>query len=306
MSSPPPVSPSCSPHTTLPHPNQPTTHCPLPAPPPLPQVTLAGFRGGKFAVLVATDVAARGLDISGVDLVIQLEPPKDPETYIHRSGRTGRAGSTGISLTLVDRKKEGLIPYIQTKAGLKFERIGAPQPSDMATVAGDRAVEAVQAVDASVLPFFRAAAKRLLEVRVLWVGRCVGGRVCEWVGGRAWWGGWVSQGGSPESAFYRGACWLSPYTLTRLPPRPPLPAVCRERRGRGGGGAGQDHGARGDAAALAADRARGLHDPAVLQPLGGGEGRPGVWLPAQAHPQRGHAERDQAHDDDRRRQGRRV
>ena len=77
------------------------------------EVTLAGFRSGKFGVLVATDVAARGLDISGVELVVQTEPPKDPETYIHRSGRTGRAGSTGVSITLVDRKKEALIPYIQ-------------------------------------------------------------------------------------------------------------------------------------------------------------------------------------------------
>ena len=51
------------------------------------EVTLAGFRSGKFPVLVATDVAARGLDISGVELVVQCEPPKDPETYIHRSGR---------------------------------------------------------------------------------------------------------------------------------------------------------------------------------------------------------------------------
>lgn len=50
------------------------------------EVTLAGFRSGKFPVLVATDVAARGLDISGVELVVQCEPPKDPETYIHRSG----------------------------------------------------------------------------------------------------------------------------------------------------------------------------------------------------------------------------
>lgn len=49
------------------------------------EVTLAGFRSGKFPVLVATDVAARGLDITGVELVVQCEPPKDPETYIHRS-----------------------------------------------------------------------------------------------------------------------------------------------------------------------------------------------------------------------------
>jgi hypothetical protein len=50
------------------------------------EATLAGYRAGKFQVLVATDVAARGLDINGIELVIQMEPPKDPETYIHRSG----------------------------------------------------------------------------------------------------------------------------------------------------------------------------------------------------------------------------
>jgi ATP-dependent RNA helicase DDX21 len=127
------------------------------------EATLAGFRNGKFSVLVATDVAARGLDIKEVELVIQTEPPKDPETYIHRSGRTGRAGSTGISITLVDRKKESLIPYIQAKAGVVFERVGAPQPADVAKVAAQRAVEAVQAVDTSAIELFRDAAKELLS-----------------------------------------------------------------------------------------------------------------------------------------------
>ena len=61
------------------------------------EVTLAGFRSGKFPVLVATDVAARGLDISGVELVVQCEPPKDPETYIHRSGRFPAACSHLVS-----------------------------------------------------------------------------------------------------------------------------------------------------------------------------------------------------------------
>ena len=68
----------------------------------------------------------------------QSEPPKDPETYIHRSGRTGRAGCTGVSVTLVDRKKEGLVPFIERRAGVKFERIGAPQPQEMARIAGMR------------------------------------------------------------------------------------------------------------------------------------------------------------------------
>ena len=53
------------------------------------EVTLAGFRDGRFSVLVATDVAARGLDIRAVELVVQTEPPKDPETYILRSGEAG-------------------------------------------------------------------------------------------------------------------------------------------------------------------------------------------------------------------------
>jgi len=125
--------------------------------------TLQGFRTGKFNVLVATDVAARGLDIKCVELVLQVEPPKDPETYIHRSGRTGRAGSTGISITLVDRKKEGLIPYIQKKAGLTFERIGAPQPADVAEIAAQRAIESLGDVTEDAIKHFRAAASKFLE-----------------------------------------------------------------------------------------------------------------------------------------------
>lgn len=63
------------------------------------EVTMKRFREGKFRVLVATDVASRGLDIPNVDLVIQLEPPKDVESYIHRSGRTARAGKMGTCIT---------------------------------------------------------------------------------------------------------------------------------------------------------------------------------------------------------------
>ncbi|KAI8107789.1 hypothetical protein M9435_002817 [Picochlorum sp. BPE23] len=125
--------------------------------------TLQGFRGGKFNVLVATDVAARGLDIKNVELVIQVEPPKDPETYIHRSGRTGRAGSTGISITLVDRRKEGLIPYIQKKAGLTFERISAPQPADIAEISAQRAIESLSTVSQTAIAHFRGAAAKFLE-----------------------------------------------------------------------------------------------------------------------------------------------
>lgn len=53
---------------------------------------LRDFRNGNKKILIATDVAARGIDIPDVELIIQLSPPENPEPYIHRSGRTGRAG----------------------------------------------------------------------------------------------------------------------------------------------------------------------------------------------------------------------
>jgi superfamily II DNA/RNA helicase len=62
---------------------------------------LKRFSEGKLPVLVATDVAARGLDIDDLDIVIQADPPPDPKTYLHRSGRTARAGAAGLAVTLV-------------------------------------------------------------------------------------------------------------------------------------------------------------------------------------------------------------
>ena len=60
------------------------------------------FRRGTKRVLIATDIAARGIDIPDVELIIQLSPPENSEQYIHRSGRTGRAGKEGINITLFD------------------------------------------------------------------------------------------------------------------------------------------------------------------------------------------------------------
>jgi len=91
-----------------------------------------------------------------------VEPPKDPETYIHRSGRTGRAGHTGVSIVLVGRKHEDRVPYIEAKAGLKFIRIGPPQPQEMARIAAERAVESMRDVDKAVVPWFTSAAEALL------------------------------------------------------------------------------------------------------------------------------------------------
>ena len=62
---------------------------------------LAAFEDGDVNVMVATDVAARGIDVSGVELVVQVDPPDDPKSFVHRSGRTARAGHTGDVVTLV-------------------------------------------------------------------------------------------------------------------------------------------------------------------------------------------------------------
>ncbi|KAF8082035.1 hypothetical protein N665_0851s0007 [Sinapis alba] len=126
------------------------------------EITLAGFRKGKFSTLVATNVAARGLDINDVQLIIQSEPPRDVEDYIHRSGRTGRAGNTGVAVMLYDSRKSG-VSRIEKQAGIKFEHVSAPQPNDIAKAVGMDAAEKITQVCDSVVPAFMAAAKELLE-----------------------------------------------------------------------------------------------------------------------------------------------
>ena len=68
------------------------------------QNTIREFKEGNVEVLVATDVAARGLDIAGVDLVVHTSPPGDSDSFVHRSGRTGRAGRKGTSITFFTEK----------------------------------------------------------------------------------------------------------------------------------------------------------------------------------------------------------
>ncbi|PIR12684.1 hypothetical protein COV49_04650, partial [Candidatus Falkowbacteria bacterium CG11_big_fil_rev_8_21_14_0_20_39_10] len=63
------------------------------------QAALAGFKTGKYSVLVATDIAARGIDVDGISLVINYDLPKNPDDYVHRIGRTARAGSAGKAVS---------------------------------------------------------------------------------------------------------------------------------------------------------------------------------------------------------------
>jgi len=79
---------------------------------------LEDFAKGKLPALVATDVAARGLDIDGVDVVIHYDPPEDHKAYLHRSGRTARAGEGGVAVTLVLWDQELAVERLQRRIGL--------------------------------------------------------------------------------------------------------------------------------------------------------------------------------------------
>ncbi|XP_046839345.1 nucleolar RNA helicase 2-like isoform X3 [Xenia sp. Carnegie-2017] len=129
------------------------------------ELTLKGFREGKFRCLVATDVAARGLDIPEVDLVVQCEPPKDVDAYIHRSGRTGRAQRRGVCIIFYKHNQEGLLQMVEHKAGIKFTRIGAPQPEDIIKSSAEDAKRFLAQVPRDALVFFREAAEALIVER---------------------------------------------------------------------------------------------------------------------------------------------
>ncbi len=89
------------------------------------------FRAGKSRILVATDVAARGLNIVDVTNVINFHIPYDADNYVHRIGRTGRAGRKGASLTLVTTRELGKLLHFQSKAGGNFERLYIPSKQEI-------------------------------------------------------------------------------------------------------------------------------------------------------------------------------
>ena len=81
---------------------------------------LARFEAGDVRVLVATDVAARGIDVDGISHVINFDPPEDREGYVHRIGRTGRAGRTGVGVTFVASDQAGDVGRIASALEAKL------------------------------------------------------------------------------------------------------------------------------------------------------------------------------------------
>jgi superfamily II DNA/RNA helicase len=88
------------------------------------------FKNDEINILVASDVAARGLDVKGVSHVINFDVPWQPDDYIHRIGRTGRAGMKGIAITLATREDGEAVARIEKLIGHKIPRSGeAPEPA---------------------------------------------------------------------------------------------------------------------------------------------------------------------------------
>jgi len=121
---------------------------------------LAGFKNGTYRVLVATDIAARGIDVSGISHVVNFDVPHVPEDYIHRVGRTARAEATGDAITLVAPDEEGLVQAIERAIGKRLprtklegfdytkrpaERLEIPLAQRIATIRARRADERARA-----------------------------------------------------------------------------------------------------------------------------------------------------------------
>ncbi len=87
---------------------------------------LAGFKSGKYRILVATDIAARGIDVQELGHVVNFDVPKAPEDYIHRVGRTGRAEATGDAFTFVSHDEEQDLRDIEKKVGRQLPRVTIP------------------------------------------------------------------------------------------------------------------------------------------------------------------------------------
>jgi superfamily II DNA/RNA helicase len=101
--------------------------------------TLAEFREGRVDVLVATNVAARGIHVDGVDLVVHVDPPKDAKDYLHRAGRTARAGESGTVVTLVLPRQRRETFGMLERAGVEPVRTEvSPQAAGLTEVTGAR------------------------------------------------------------------------------------------------------------------------------------------------------------------------
>ena len=129
---------------------------------------LASFRGARVPLLLATDVGSRGLDIPSVDLVINYDVPSAPEDYVHRVGRTARAGRGGRAITLVTQYDVNLVKAIESKIGHQLTELALDEEAvlrRMSRVFKARRAAALAADDKATLAAAKAGARGGKKVR---------------------------------------------------------------------------------------------------------------------------------------------
>lgn len=124
---------------------------------------LGAFRDGRLRSIACTNVAARGLDIPEVDLVINCEPPQDYESYIHRSGRTGRAGRTGVCYTFVKSNEMFWVRDTEKKAGITIKITGPPTPEQLIQAASTELQGKLEGISEKVWQSFAELSKQSME-----------------------------------------------------------------------------------------------------------------------------------------------
>ena len=121
------------------------------------------LRSGALNVLVATDVAARGLDVDRIGLVVNFDAPSEPEAYVHRIGRTGRAGRSGEALTFVTPSEQHRLRAIERTTRQKLEEISIPSPADVSAHRVQRLLRDVATrTEAGRLDLYRTAVTTFL------------------------------------------------------------------------------------------------------------------------------------------------
>jgi ATP-independent RNA helicase DbpA len=121
---------------------------------------MAKFRNHSIRVLVATDVAARGLDIEGLDLVVNIELPHQPEIYVHRIGRTGRAGKTGLAVSLVGPQDRAKVKAIEAAIGSPLERQVSPSTGPEPVLAATSTPRSAVHADAAMTTLYISGGRK--------------------------------------------------------------------------------------------------------------------------------------------------
>ncbi|WFN36127.1 DEAD/DEAH box helicase [Methanomicrobium antiquum] len=122
------------------------------------------FRGGSLDILIATDVAARGIDVDDIDTVYNYDVPQDVEYYVHRIGRTGRAGKTGRAYTFVGPRETEKLRMIQRLAKVKIRRVSPPSTKDVENCRLERFLDKIRNLMAeSDLTAYISAVEKLMD-----------------------------------------------------------------------------------------------------------------------------------------------